>query len=252
VKFATGMRVTAAVVLAFWLAAFVPAHASQKKEKPAGAQTVDSGSFGIFVRGLRVATETFSIQQQNGASSIKSQLKEASGNDTATQQSDLQITSSGDLLHYEWSQSAGGSLTVAPNNDFLLERITPPASGKTAEQPFLMPSTSSILDNNFFIHREVLAWRYLAANCKSDPAGLKCEHTPGDFGVLVPQDRVSVHVRLELVGKEKIMIRGSQRELLRLNLTGDNFAWALWVDDHDQFKLMRVAIAADNTEVVRD
>jgi hypothetical protein len=26
----------------------------------------------------------------------------------------------------------------------------------------------------------------------------------------------------------------------------------LWVDDHDQFKLMKVAIPADNTEVVRD
>ncbi|MGB8060339.1 MAG: hypothetical protein WCF26_00395 [Candidatus Sulfotelmatobacter sp.] len=249
-KFATGIRV-AALLVASLLVAIVPAHGREKKEKAAGAKMVDSGSFGIFVRGQRVATETFSIQQQNGASSIKSQFKETSGNDTATQKSDLQITSSGELLHYEWSQSAGGSVTVAPNNDFLLERITPPA-GKTAEQPFLMPSTSSILDNNFFVHREVLAWRYLAADCKSDPAGLKCEHTPGDFGVLVPQDRASVHVRLELVGKEKVMIRGNERELLRLNLTGDNFAWALWVDDHDQFKLMRVAIAADNTEVVRD
>jgi hypothetical protein len=253
VKFATGIRLAAAVVLAFWLAAFIPARASQKKEKPAGgAQTVDSGSFGVFIRGQRVATETFTIQQQNGASSIKSQFKETGGNDTGTQKSDLQITSTGDLLHYDWSQSAGGSLTVAPNNDFLLERITPPSSGKAAEQPFLMPSTSSILDNNFFIHREVLAWRYLAANCKSDPAGLKCEHTPGDFGVLVPQDRASVHVRMEMVGKEKVIVRGAERELLRLNLTGDNFSWALWVDDHDQFKLVRVAIAADSTEVVRD
>lgn len=252
--FATGMRIAAALALASFLAAFVPAYASQKKEKekPAGPQTVDSGSFGIFVKGQRVATETFNIQQQNGASSIKSQLKETGGNDTGTQKSDLQITSTGDLLHYDWSQSAGGSLTVVPSNDFLLEKITPPSSGKAAEQPFLMPSTSSILDNNFFIHREVLAWRYLAANCKSDPAGLKCDHTPGDFGVLVPQDRASSHVRMEMVGKEKVTIRGTERELLRLNLSGDNFAWALWVDDHDQFKLVRVAIAADSTEVVRD
>ena len=251
-KFASGMQV-AALLLASLLVATIPVHAGDKKEKTAAAaQAVDSGSFGIFVRGQRVATETFSIQQQNGASSIKSQFKETGGNDTATQKSDLQITSAGALLHYDWSQSAGGSLTVVPNNDFLLEKITPPSSGKAAEQPFLMPSTSSILDNNFFIHREVLAWRYLATNCKSDPAGLKCDHTAGDFGVLVPQDRASLHVRMELVGKEKVMIRGAERELLRLNLTGDNFTWALWVDDHDQFKLVRVAIAADNTEVVRD
>lgn len=250
-KFASGMRAVALLSVSL-LVAVIPAHAGDKKEKPAPAQTVDSGSFGIFIRGQRVATETFNIQQQNGASSIKSQFKEAGGGDSATQKSDLQITSGGALLKYDWSQSAGGSLTVVPSNDFLLERVMPPASTKAAEQPFLMPSTSSILDNNFFIHREVLAWRYLAANCKSDPAGLKCEHTPGDFGVLIPQDRASLHVRMELVGKEKVMIRGTERELLRLNLTGDNLAWALWVDDHDQFKLLRLAIAADNTEVVRD
>jgi hypothetical protein len=61
-----------------------------------------------------------------------------------------------------------------------------------------------------------------------------------------------MRVRLELAGKEKVNIRGAERELLRLNLSGEGFAWALWVDDHDQFKLMRVAIPADNTEVVRD
>jgi hypothetical protein len=57
---------------------------------------------------------------------------------------------------------------------------------------------------------------------------------------------------LELIGKEKITVRGVPRELLRLNLTGEDFNWVLWVDDHDQFKLIQVAISADNTEVVRD
>jgi hypothetical protein len=59
-------------------------------------------------------------------------------------------------------------------------------------------------------------------------------------------------VRMTLVGKEKVMIRGAERELLRLNLHGDGFDWALWLDDHDQFKLIKIAIPADNTEVVRD
>jgi hypothetical protein len=57
---------------------------------------------------------------------------------------------------------------------------------------------------------------------------------------------------MELVGKERITVHGAERELLRLNLTGDNVEWALWVDDHDQFKLIRLAIPADDTEVVRD
>lgn len=224
-----------------------------KKDKAATAvQTIDSGSFGIFVKGQRVATETFSIQQQNGASIIKSQLKEASSADPVTQKSDLEITASGDLIRYQWSQSSGGSLTVLPSNDFLIEKVTASPSAKPAEKPFLMPSSSSILDNNFFVHREVLIWRYLAADCKPEAGNLKCQQGPTPFGVLVPQDQTSMPIKLELVGKEKVTIKGAERELLRLNLTGEDFNWAVWVDDHDQFKLIRVAIAADNTEVLRD
>ena len=143
-------------------------------------------------------------------------------------------------------------LEVTPNNEFLLEKITTASSAKPAEQPFLMPSTSAILDNNFFVHREVLAWRYLKTNCGNEGGEFRCKKEPLEFGVLVPQDRTSMRVRMELVGREKVTIRGTERELLRLNLLGENFAWSLWVDDKDQFKLMRVVIPDDNTEVVRD
>jgi uncharacterized Zn-binding protein involved in type VI secretion len=250
VKFATTTRGISVLLLATSLAAVAASHGDKKEKEQSAAQTVDSGSFTVFVNGRPVATETSNIQQQNTNSIIKSQLKGDSPSDPL-QKSELEITSTGDLLHYDWSQSSGGSLSVQPNNEFLIEKISTPTSPKPAEQPFLMPSTSVILDNNFFIHREVLAWRFLAAGCKQDPAGWKCQQA-GDFGVLVPQDRTSMHVRMEMVGKEKVKIRGAERELLRLNLKGDTFDWALWLDDHDQFKLMRVTIPADNIEVVRD
>lgn len=223
----------------------------KEKEKAPPTQKVDSGAFGVFIKGQRVVTETFAIELKNGVSSAKAQLKET-GSDAASQKSSMDITASGELLNYEWSQSAGGALTVVPANDFLLEKITTAANTKPAEQSFLMPSTSAILDNNFFIHRELLVWRYLAADCKPEAGNLKCQQGPAEFGVLVPQDRTSMSIRLELIGKEKVSIRGADRELLRLNLTGENFEWALWVDDKDQFKLLKVAIPADNTEVVRD
>jgi len=228
-------------------------YAGDKKDRPkqAGPQEVDSGSFGVFVRGQRVVTEAFSVQQDNGISVVKSQLKETGGSASSGQRSELQMTDSGELVRYEWSDGSG-SLVVTPNNEFLLEKITTAASSKPAEQPFLMPSTSAILDNNFFIHREVLAWRYLKTNCSSESGEFRCKKDPGEYGVLVPQDRTSMRVRLELVGREKVTIRGTERELLRLNLLGESFSWALWVDDKDQFKLMRVLIADANTEVVRD
>ena len=252
-KSQTATRWATALMLASSLPALAGLSKDDKKDKAKpGVQLVDSGSFGVFVKGQRVITETFKVEQLNGASAIKSQLKQTVGEDSSSQKSDLEITPSGELLRYEWSQNSGGSLSVLPSNDFLIEKITSPGSGKPAEQPFLMPSTSMILDNNFFIHREVLVWRYLAAACKSEAGNWKCQQGPAEFGVLVPQDRNSLRVRLNLVGKEKVSVRGAERELLRLNLTGENFEWNLWVDSQDQFNLIRVAIPAFNTEVVRD
>jgi len=239
-------------MMALVLACSLHALAGEKKDKAKPSnQTVDSGSFGVYIKGQRVVTETFTIEQQSDISNIKAQLKEAGGTG-AVQKSELRITSAGELIGYQWSQDSGGSLSVAPNNDFLIEKVTAPGTGKTAEQPFLMPSTSVILDNNNFVQREVLIWRYMAADCKTEGGTLKCQQGPVEFGALVPQDRISVRVRVELVGKDKVSIHGADRELLRINLTGEDFEWALWVDGQDRFKLMRVAIPADNTEVVRD
>jgi hypothetical protein len=228
-------------------------YASDKKDspKPGDSQTVDSGSFGVFVRGQRVVTETFTVQQDNGISIVKSRLQETGSNPAAgAQKSELQMTGSGALVRYEWSDG-NGSLVVTPKDEFLLENIVAPGSSKPVPQMFLMPNTSAILDNNFFIHREVLAWRYLATNCQAGSSPLKCKASD-EYGVLVPQDRTSTRVRMELVGMEKVTIRGVERELLRLNLRGEEFSWTLWVDDKDHSKLIRVLIADDNTEVLRD
>jgi hypothetical protein len=240
-------------VLAVVLACALFSFAADKSDKSKTAlHTVDSGSLGVFVKGQRVLTETFTIQEGNGNSTVHSHLKEAAGTTPPTdQKSVLEIAENGGLVRYEWSQAGGGSLVVLPNNEFLIEKITATAAAKPAEQPFLMPNTTAILDNNFFVQREVLAWRYLAtAPCRGESVKRQCE--PQEFGALVPQDRASVRVKMALVGKEKVNIRGAERELLRLNLTGEGFDWALWLDENDRFKLMRIAIPADNTEVVRD
>jgi hypothetical protein len=254
VKLQTITRWGVGILLAAALVASAGDKAGDKKDKtkPEAARSVDSGSFGIFIKNQRVATETFSIQQIEGGSIIKSQIKQTVGADPTSQKSDLEITSNGNLIRYEWSQASGGSLVVFPDNDFLKERITASATAKAAEQAFLLPTASPILDNNFFVHREVLAWRYLASACKTEGGNFKCQQDPAEFGTLVPQDRISVPVRMELVGKDKITIRGAERELLHLKLTGEAFEWGLWLDDQDHYKLIRVAIPADNTEVVRD
>jgi hypothetical protein len=39
---------------------------------------------------------------------------------------------------------------------------------------------------------------------------------------------------------------------MKVDLAGESFDWNLWVDPQDHFKVIRVAIPADDTEVVRD
>jgi len=240
VKFSTAFALT--VLLLTWT---IPG-----ASKDAAGSVLDSGSFGIFMNGKRVATETFSVQQASGVSTASSQLKE-DGAGGAGQSSELQIMSNGSIVKYEWRELSPGKsqLTVLPNNEFLIEKIIQGPGEKAAEQPFLMPNTSVVLDNNFFLHRELLAWRYLASSCQTKQGG-RC--MPAEFGAIVPQERVSVRVAVQATGEEKVNIRGNQRTLVKLNLKSDQDEWGLWVDAADHFKLMKVTKAGETTEVLRD
>jgi len=231
----------------------VLAAASGKDDKAPTAQMVDSGSFGVFMNGHRVATETFSIHQSGDGSSIDSQFKSEAGMDKAEQTSDWQMTASGELRKYEWKEVSPGQsrAVVQPNQDFLLERFRSNPQDKDQEQPFMLPASSSLLDDYFFVHREVLAWKFLASSCKQDKGALQCPlKQPVHFGALNPHARAPVAVTVEFAGREKVTIRGTERELNRLDLKTESSSWALWLDD--QFKLQRILLSGDNTEVVRD
>lgn len=219
--------------------------------KDPGNQSVDSGAFGIFMNTRRVATETFSVQQQsNGNSIITSQIKDDGG--TAAQSSELRLTSAGALVSYEWHELAPNKTTlkVAPDGEFLRQTVIEKPGDKPTEQPFLLPATSAILDNNFFVHREILAWRYLQASCTPEAAGRKCG--PGEFGVLVPQGRSSYHLNIQPIGDEKLKIGGVEQTLLHIDLKGDDGDWSLWLNTKDHYKLMRVTKAGEQVEIVRD
>jgi hypothetical protein len=235
------MVICAAVVGASWA-------------KEQSGQTVDSGSFGVFVNGQRVATETFTIQQGSAGNTISSELREEGSKDKATQNSQMQISAAGELIRYNWRELSPGrtELELFPANQFLTERVTANPGEKPAEQPFLLPSSTVVLDNNFFIHRELLAWRYLGQNCKMDKGPLQCPAGPISFGTIVPQDRLSMRVTLEPVGREKVQIKGGEREVPRFNLKFEGGEWAMWLDDQDHYKLLKISIPSEKTEVVRD
>src|SRR5580704_15693068 len=235
------------------LCSLAVATASGKDDKTAAAQMVDSGSFGVFMNGHRVATETFSIHQSSGGSSVVSEFKSEAGADKADQTSDWQMAANSELRKYEWKEVSPGQsqAVVVPNQDFLIERYRNSPQDKELEKPFLIPASSSVLDDYFFVQREVLAWKYLATTCKQDKGALQCPLKQAvPFGALNPHARSSMSVTVEFAGREKVSIRGAEVELNRLDLKSEAGTWSLWLDD--QFKLQRILILGDNTEVVRD
>ena len=222
-------------------------------KKDTGGQLVDSGSFGVFVNGRRIATETFSVQKSSSGSIATSEFKTEEGMDKAMQSSELQLTASGDLRKYEWKELSPGKAqaVVLPNDNLLVERSTENPQAKQDEHPFLLPPSTSILDDYFFIHREILAWKYLATGCKQQNGGISCpKEQEAKFGALNPHARSSMLVTMTFAGREKVALRGVDRELNHFHLKGETGDWNLWLDD--QFKLVRIVVTGDNTEIVRD
>ena len=224
----------------------------KEKDKQVSAQVVDSGSFGIYSSGHRVGTETFSIQQDANGSVVSSEFKSEQGEQKAVQSSELDLTPSVELKLYTWKETLPekNEATVEPSDAFLVEHYGVQQNGKQAEQNFLLPASTSILDDYFFIQREVLAWKYLATACRKEKGGLSCPpNIKTQFGTLNPNARSSMAVSIEFAGREKLTIRGAEQQLNRFILRSENGDWTFWLDD--QFKMVRL-LADNGNEVVRD
>jgi len=220
------------------------------RDKESGEKTVDSGSFGIFNGEHRLATETFTIAQGAQGSIVSSEFRSEQGEQKAQQSSRLELTPSVELREFTWKEilPEKNQVTVTPNESFLIERFS--AGDKQHDQNFLLPASTTILDDYAFIQREVLAWKYLHSACKSDKGSLGCpKGQKMEFGTLNPHARSSMPISIEFGGVEKVTIRGKQLELSRFNLHAETGDWSYWLDD--QLKLVRLQSDA-GMEVVRD
>jgi hypothetical protein len=245
------MRLAQRFALLFIIAIAAAGLAADKKPAAPAGKMVDSGSFGVFVNGKRVATEAFQIEQMPDSSVVRSEFKTEDGS-KAVQTAELVITANGDLRRYTWNESSPGkaSSVIEPQDQFLIQHINTGPADKPIDQPYILPPSTVILDDYFFSHREVLVWRYLAANCRPDPRTGACNLARAQFGALIPRQHTSMLVNLEFVGRETVNVHGQSRELSRFNLQGDGLDWGLWLDNNHM--LIRIYIAADAIEVVRD
>ncbi len=228
----------------------------ERKEKEHEGQNVDSGSFGVFQNGRRVGTETFSIYQTSGGSVIQSEFKTVNAPAEAAQTSELQLTPSGEVRRYEWKELSPGKATsvVLPNSDFLNQKWRTGPEEKEHEQPYLLPTSTNILDDYFFVHRELLAWKFLNAACKQEKGqATQCllkQRT--QFGTLNPHQHASAPLGAEFLGREKVTLKNGERDLFKIEFKTEAGTWQLWLDDQDHFKVMRMSIVGENTVVERD
>jgi hypothetical protein len=245
----TSVEITrAALMVAACLLASLPLSAGKPKTPSTPqAKVVDEGTFSVIVNGNRVATETFSIKQNAEGSISKSQLKVE---DKPTQDCEMRMAASGNLIRYEWNdlRLTKGKNIVEPSNDFLVEHYATP-EGKTGDQPFLMPASSIILEDAFFSHRELLLWRYFAASCGKGE-GKGCEFAKTQYGVIIPRQRISSMVTIEYVGMDKVLMKSGLKELSKFKIVTEGPEWFAWVDE--SFKLQKISVPEDGTEVTRD
>ncbi len=243
-----------ALVLMFVLATPMVIGAKEKSGSSSG-KIVDSGTFGIYVRGQRIATEQFRIEQGADYSVAKSEFKVEGGGQKALQTSELLIEPNGDLRRYSWHSESPEKAdeVVEPSENFLIEHLSYDGSEKKQDIPYLLPHSTVILDDYFFSQREILVWRYIASACIVEKDKQGCQLGKAQFGALVPRQHTSMPVTIEYAGKEKVSIHGVEKELDRFNLKSENDEWALYLAGaDDNYKLLRILITAEQTEVVRD
>lgn len=244
-----------ALILTGILSLALPLIAGDKKDKkdkgkpkPAN-QVVDSGSFGVFVSGRRIATETFTVKQMAEGSITTSEIKLEGSN--LLQNSTLQLSPGGELVRYEWKEAGGlekGETTVEPSQQFLTQKIR--SGEKYSEQPYLMPSSTAILDDYFFSQRELLLWKYIGSSCHPVAGQQGCQMDKGQFGFVVPRQRLSGMATINFVGRETLALHGVAKELSKFSMSSEFGDWVLWLDD--QHKLVRVILPGESTEVIRD
>ncbi len=233
------------------LAALIPLLA--RGETPHSGRVIDAGSFTVLSGGTAIARETFSVTQLENGSVTESSIKILDGS-KAEQKAQLELTPAGLLRRYEWHEVAPGKghLSLAPDGDFLAQQ-SGSAPDENLTQRYALTPSALVLDNNFFVLRELLLWRYLQDYCKAENGTLACPvkpAVPARLPALVPLHRYSMQVSLRFLGSEKVKLGNQEADLLRFTLEDDTGEWSLWLDH--EYRLVRLTHSGEPVEILRE
>lgn len=243
------VKSTRRAALLIAIAVILASPADAKKSKAPDPNVVDSGSFGIFKSGKRIATETFKIEQSPTESVTHSEIKADNGSGETTQSSELHLAANGDIVKYDWRQTKPEKQesTLFVGDQVLTQRIVTGADNKTQEIPYILPASTSVLDDYFFVHREVITWKYVGSQC-ADLS--KCQLPKQSIGIIVPRQHTSGVISMEYKGLGKTDWHGKDTDLNLFLLHADTADWSLYFD-HDN-KLVKVEVPSQQVEAIRD
>lgn len=235
--------------------------ADKNDKKNSSVTSVDSGTFGIIVGGRRVASETFHVDQRQDGSTVSSELKFDDSSVKAVQNSEMTMQPNGLLKKYIWKEVTPGKaqIVVEPQDEqFMVARISENGNDSKDTVHALAPETS-IMDDNFFSHMEVITWKYMAFGCKVNAQGqTECKWLPLRMPIFVPHQQQSMILEVSYQGVQKMKVNGKDTEYKTFSFVVEDPAnfkpeggnCLLWFNE--QNKLVRVVDAADNMEVLRD
>ena len=243
ISFGNYRRASALSLFLLCASLFAPA----AKKSSSTEKVIDSGTFVVTMKGKQIATEKFEIVQVQDMSVARGELRVDDG--SREQKTELQLAPNGNLIRYIWKEEGKGEAVVEPKDEFLIEHVSLSDSQKKAEQPFLLPTSTLILDDGFFSQRELLLWRYLASGCAPKQGETGCTLPSQQYGVIVPRQQNSIQVTVEYKGAQKLNIKGIDMDLQRFQLSGEGFSWTIWIDL--QYRIQKIAIDEESTEVYR-
>jgi hypothetical protein len=236
---------------------------ADKNDKKVAPTSVDAGTFGILVNGQRVASETFHVDQRQDGSTISSELKYAdAATGKAVQNSEMTMQPNGLLKKYVWKEILPGKaqIVVEPQDEqFMVARISENGGTDSKDTVHPLAPGTSIMDDNFFSHMEVITWKYMAFGCKLNAQGqTECKWLPLRMPVFVPHQQQSMIVEVVYKGIQKMKLNGKESDYKAFsfvledpsNFKPEGPTCLLWFNEEN--KLVRVLVADDNTEVLRD
>ena len=206
----------------------------------AGAPGAEAGVFAIRSNGTAIGSERFQIRQTDAGWEATGELQlQLPGGPKVSETSSLRMDRDWKPTRYERRQLAPqkGSLTAEFKPEGTL--LSSNTAAGSQEQIFLLPKDGLvILDTNFFHQYAALLRQFDTSRTGTQ-----------SFNVFVPQEATPAIIRVALVGRETLTVRGAPVELQHFRATTEDIQIEIWATDRRE--IQRIEIPQAKIEITR-